>query len=469
MPSAVIEPCRADQSDAILSIVNDVAEAYRGVIPDDCFGDPYMSSEELAREIAAGVRFYGLAEDGELLGIMGMQDVGDVTLIRHAYVRPAEQRRGIGRQLIEHLLGLADRPVLVGTWAAAYWAIAFYEASGFKQVTPQAKDLGLRRYWDIPERQVETSVVLADERALAEIVGMRLSTPSPDAGAVGTASPSEHRGEADAEPDAASANRALWEMWAPLHVGSTYYDAEGWLADPDARPLDPIESEVVGDVAGKHLLHLQCHFGLDTLRLARVGAEVTGVDFSTHAIAAARSLAERARIPARFVEGDVLALPEEIECEAFDVVFTSYGVISWLRDLEPWAEGIASRLVPGGAFHIIEMHPTLWMFDEEVAEPPLVLRYPYFSREPLVLEEHGSYAVPDADCSGVSYSWQHDFADIVGSLLAAGLRIDMLREYDRIAWRHIPWMVRGDDGFWRMPEGSPDIPLMFALSATKPG
>ena len=125
MPSAVIEPCRADQSDAILSIVNDVAEAYRGVIPDDCFGDPYMSSEELAREIAAGVRFYGLAEDGELLGIMGMQDVGDVTLIRHAYVRPAEQRRGIGRQLIEHLLGLADRPVLVGTWAAAYWAIAF--------------------------------------------------------------------------------------------------------------------------------------------------------------------------------------------------------------------------------------------------------------------------------------------------------------------------------------------------------
>ena len=109
-----------------------------------------------------------------------------------------------------------------------------------------------------------------------------------------------------------------------------------------------------------------------------------------------------------------------------------------------------------------------------VEEPaaPLQLEQPLgrsLVREPLVLEEHGSYAVPDADCSGVSYSWQHDFADIVGSLLAAGLRIDMLREYDRIAWRHIPWMVRGDDGFWRMPEGSPDIPLMFALSATKPG
>ena len=172
MLSRVIRPCRADETDAVLDIVNEAAEAYRGVIPDDCFEDPYMSADALARETAAGIRFYGLTEDGALLGVMGLQDVGDVTLIRHAYVRSAEQRRGIGAALIAHLLGLTDRPVRVGTWAAARWAIAFYEASGFTQVTRQAKDLGLRKYWDISERQVETSVVLADQRALAEVLGM---------------------------------------------------------------------------------------------------------------------------------------------------------------------------------------------------------------------------------------------------------------------------------------------------------
>lgn len=154
----------------ILAIVNDAAEAYRGVIPDDCFHDPYMTADELGRELAAGVRFFGLAEDGELLGVMGLQDVGDVTLIRHAYVRTVAQRGGVGGRLLEHLLALTDRPVLVGTWAAAHWAVAFYEKHGFVQVTPQAKDLGLRKYWDISERQVETSVVLADERARREIL-----------------------------------------------------------------------------------------------------------------------------------------------------------------------------------------------------------------------------------------------------------------------------------------------------------
>lgn len=150
----------------LLGIVNEAAEAYRGVIPDDCFHQPYMTAEEVSREIAAGVVFFGLDEGGRLLGVMGLQDVGDVTLIRHAYVRPEAQRRGVGGRLLAHLLELTDRPVLVGTWAAAHWAVAFYERHGFTLITPRAKDLGLRRYWDISERQVETSVVLADRRAL---------------------------------------------------------------------------------------------------------------------------------------------------------------------------------------------------------------------------------------------------------------------------------------------------------------
>lgn len=129
-----------------------------------------MSADGLARELDAGVRFYGLEEDGRLLGVMGLQDVGDVTLIRHAYVLPSAQLRGVGGRLLGYLLSLAERPVLVGTWAAAGWAIAFYEKHGFVQVTARAKDLGLRKHWDIPERQVETSVVLADETALARIL-----------------------------------------------------------------------------------------------------------------------------------------------------------------------------------------------------------------------------------------------------------------------------------------------------------
>jgi GNAT superfamily N-acetyltransferase len=170
MPDPAIRPCGPDDRAAILDIVNAAAEAYRGVIPEDCFNDPYMSSGELDREIAAGVRFFGLEEDGSLVGVMGIQDVDDVTLIRHAYVLPAAQRRGIGGRLLAHLLSLTERPVLIGTWAAAGWAVRFYQRNGFVQVTPRAKDLGLRRYWNIPERQVETSVVLADERARRTIL-----------------------------------------------------------------------------------------------------------------------------------------------------------------------------------------------------------------------------------------------------------------------------------------------------------
>lgn len=167
--SVVIRPS-ADDASAILAIVNEAAEAYRGVIPNDCFHDPYMTADELAHEIDAGVRFFGLEDGGELLGIMGLQEFDDVALIRHAYVRSRAQRRGVGGLLLEYLVRQTDLPLLVGTWAAAYWAVAFYEKHGFVQVTPRAKDLGLRRYWDISERQVETSVVLADEAARESIL-----------------------------------------------------------------------------------------------------------------------------------------------------------------------------------------------------------------------------------------------------------------------------------------------------------
>ena len=145
----------------ILAIVNAAAEAYRGVIPDDCWHEPYMPREELDEEIAAGVEFWGYEDDGELLGVMGIQAVRDVQLIRHAYVRPATQGRGIGGALLEHLERARTSRLLVGTWAAAEWAIRFYERHGFALVPPEETADLLRDYWDIPERQLEVSVVLA--------------------------------------------------------------------------------------------------------------------------------------------------------------------------------------------------------------------------------------------------------------------------------------------------------------------
>ena len=156
-----IRPVREDEFDELLAIINDAAQVYRGVIPADRWHDPYMPADHLRAEIDAGVRFFGYEADGELLGVMGIQDVDDVTLIRHAYVRTTAQRGGVGGRLLRSLLAKATAPVLIGTWADATWAVAFYEKHGFAVVTPAEKTRLLRRYWDIPERQVETSVVLA--------------------------------------------------------------------------------------------------------------------------------------------------------------------------------------------------------------------------------------------------------------------------------------------------------------------
>jgi GNAT superfamily N-acetyltransferase len=157
-----IRPCRDDERAAILAVVNNAAEAYRGVIPDDCWHEPYMDSRELDGEIADGVAFWGYEADGVLIGVMGIQAVDDVDLIRHAYVLPASQRHGVGGALLLHLRRLSTRRMLVGTWAAADWAIRFYRRNGFELVSPERKTVLLRTYWNIPDRQIETSVVLTN-------------------------------------------------------------------------------------------------------------------------------------------------------------------------------------------------------------------------------------------------------------------------------------------------------------------
>jgi SAM-dependent methyltransferase len=266
-----------------------------------------------------------------------------------------------------------------------------------------------------------------------------------------------------------AANLRLWDGWTDLHMSGTDYDVEGFVADPESRPFDWLTRDVVGDVAGKRLLHLQCHIGIDTLRLALAGAvDVVGVDFSPRAVVAARSIAARLDLPVRFVHADVRELPDEVHEGVYDVVYTSYGTIMWLPDLDRWAQMIASRLAPGGVFHIIDVHPFLTVFDDVTTEPVLNVRYPYFSREPLRFEEHGSYADRDADFVAESFAWQHTFSEIVGSLLKNGLQIRRMQEYPVVAWKALEFMVEGEDGLWRLPEGAGDVPLMFSITASKP-
>lgn len=263
------------------------------------------------------------------------------------------------------------------------------------------------------------------------------------------------------------ANLLHWNDLVEPHARSGFYDVEGFKKGRSS--LDEIVLEGVGDVKGKSLLHLQCHFGMDTLSWARLGAEVTGVDFSPKAIGLARSLAEELKIPATFVCSDIYDLPNQLSGEeGFDIVFTSQGVLCWLPDLKRWAEVIAHFLRPGGFFFIQESHPVAHIFDDE-NPTDLRIRYPYFLTEPMRFEGESSYAVSHVETQNpVTYEWMHPMSEIINSLISAGLRISCLKEYPFIFDKRLPFMVKGEDGFWRLPDGREDVPLMFALRAGKP-
>jgi len=267
----------------------------------------------------------------------------------------------------------------------------------------------------------------------------------------------------DLRSAALTANRAVWDTWAPLHFASECYDIPSFKAGRE--PLDPISLAGVGDVKGRTLLHLQCHFGLDTLSWARRGALVTGVDFSATAIAKAREIAVDMALAADFVCCDVYDAPTHLERQ-YDVVFTSVGALCWLPDLEDWARVVARCLKRGGRFFIFESHPALYLFDER---PPagMRLKYPYFVRAPLIETETGSYAAPHSGVEVTIHSYAHPLSDIVGSLLRAGLRITTYDEYPWARWQALPWMTRRDEYFWELPREFGEIPMMFSLAATR--
>jgi SAM-dependent methyltransferase len=269
------------------------------------------------------------------------------------------------------------------------------------------------------------------------------------------------------------ANRTLWNAWTRINLRSEMYDVEAFVAGR-GRDLDPISRAGLGDVRGKSLLHLQCHFGMDTIRWARHGATVTGVDFSEEAVTAARALAARMRIPATFVHCDLYELPANLTGRV-DIVFTSHGVLCWLPDLEGWARVIARVLAPGGLFYIVDAHPVLQIFNDRLTEPDLRLLYPYFHRlEPIRDEHPGCFSAPDAPITSVEHIWLHTLSDIIGALARAGLRITAFDEYPFLGWRFFPWMEQGPDGWWRLPEdprlplGRGSLPLMFSLKAIAP-
>lgn len=256
-------------------------------------------------------------------------------------------------------------------------------------------------------------------------------------------------------------NRSLWDGWTRLHTASTFYDVDGFKAGQST--LKPLERAELGDVSGKTLLHLQCHFGLDTMSWAREGAVVTGVDFSEEAIAHARSLSAGLDLPATFVCSNLYDLPEVLDA-AFDVVFTSYGVLPWLPDLDRWAQIVARYLKPGGLFYIVEFHPFVGMLDDDGER----IVYPYFYHEkPLELEETGSYAEPEADFTHTAYEWPHSLGEVVTALLKAGLTLDFLHEFPYSTYP-FPWYLdeeQPDRYVWK--DRSITVPLMFSIKARR--
>jgi SAM-dependent methyltransferase len=265
--------------------------------------------------------------------------------------------------------------------------------------------------------------------------------------------------------DLLRSNRTLWDRWTELHEGADFYDVEGFRHGETSLRSIELE-ELGGEVEGRRLLHLQCHFGLDTLSWARLGAEVTGVDLSPRAVELARRLGEEVGVEGRFLASDLYALPEVLdEPGSFDIVYTSYGVLDWLRDLRRWAEIVAFYLVPGGTFYLAEFHPLAFL----LADDGRTIEYPYFfGDDPVRTEERGSYARPGEESTGVSYVWPHGLGETVGALLAAGLRIEHLHEFPYSPYDCFPFTEELRPGHAVIPGMEGKVPLTWSLRATKP-
>lgn len=265
-------------------------------------------------------------------------------------------------------------------------------------------------------------------------------------------------------------NKANWDERVPLHLASVEYGVDRFIADP-SRLSDVVsfDRERLGDISGLRAVHLQCHIGTDTISLSRLGATVTGLDFSPAAVAGATDLARRVGAAADFVEADVYSATEVLGTERFDLVYTGIGALCWLPDIARWAQTVADLLVPGGRLFIREEHPVLLAIDEERTEG-LVLGFPYFEQvDPLVWDAGSTYIETDQLVkASVTHAWNHGLGEIITALIDAGLQLTAFVEHTSVPWEAIPGRMTADaSGEWSLTEHPERLPLSYTLQAVK--
>ncbi|MBV6478737.1 MAG: hypothetical protein HGGPFJEG_01494 [Ignavibacteria bacterium] len=258
-------------------------------------------------------------------------------------------------------------------------------------------------------------------------------------------------------------NKDYWNERVSIHKKSELYDLNNFKKGVNI--LHSLEKNELGDINGKSVLHLQCHFGMDSLSLEMLGADVTAVDFSEEAIKAATELRDELGMKTEFILSDIYNLPAKLD-KNFDIVYTSYGVLSWLQDLNKWGQMISGFLKQGGFFYIVEVHPVSSIFENNHEKKSLSVRYPYFKKpEPLKFTESGTYADRNAHTvNNISYEWSHSLSDIFTSVLNSGLKIEFFHEFGFTVWEQFSGMKKSEDGYYRIDE---DIPLLFSLKAVK--
>jgi SAM-dependent methyltransferase len=255
-------------------------------------------------------------------------------------------------------------------------------------------------------------------------------------------------------------NRKSWNQRTDIHVKSEFYDLDGFIKGKSS--LNDIELKMLGDISGKSILHLQCHFGQDTISLGRMGADVTGIDLSDNAINKANELAAQTGVNARFICSDVYELDKHLD-EQFDIVFTSYGTIGWLPDLDKWAGIVSKFLKPGGRFIFVEFHPVVWMFDDNFEK----IGYNYFNTAAIIETEQGTYADKKADVSLEYVCWNHSLAEVMNSLIGKGLEINQFNEYDHSPYNIFVNSIEVAPGKFRVKQYDNKVPLVYSILAIK--
>ena len=255
-------------------------------------------------------------------------------------------------------------------------------------------------------------------------------------------------------------NKQSWNKRTVSHLKSDFYDVEGFLKGKSS--LNEIELNLLGDIKGKSILHLQCHFGQDTISLGRLGANVTGIDLSDKAIESANVLSKKANIEATFICCNVYDLPNHLN-EQFDIVFTSYGTIGWLPDIDKWAEIISKYLKPNGKFIFAEFHPVVWMFDDDFKN----IKYKYFNSEAIIETESGTYADKKAEINQKCITWNHGIGEVVNSLIKNNIEVNSLKEYDYSPYDCFNGTIEFEPKKYRIKKMGNKIPMVYSIVGKK--